>query len=92
MSRYCILSLDLNKQVTSEQRNTFYAKLQELQWMKMDATTTLWYAPWKDDVTDEGVVATTKSDVAKAAEAAKVTSYDATVAVCAKPVSWSKKA
>lgn len=90
MSRYSMLTLDLNKEVTSEQRTLFYDKLKELKWKKIDELTTLWFASWEDSVSDDGIISTTKSDVEKAAVAAKVTSYDASTAVCGMPVVWKK--
>ena len=90
MSRYSLLTLDLNRETSSEARNKFYAELEKLQWMKINQLTTLWYATWKDDVSDQGIIDTTKGDVEKAANAAGVTKYDAAVAVCGKPVVWKK--
>jgi hypothetical protein len=91
MSKYSILSLDLNKDATSEQRDAFYKKLAEFTWTKIQDPTTLWYCLWKDTTSEAGALQTTKDQVEKAATAAKVKSYDATHAFCDKPVSWSKK-
>lgn len=89
MNRYSILTLDLNDEVTSEQRDAFYNELENRKWNKINSLTTLWYASWKDDVTDEGIIVITKSDVEGAAKVAKVQHYDAS-AVCGKPVVWKK--
>lgn len=90
MSRYSLLTLDLNRETSSEARDKFYAELEKLKWKKINQLTTLWYANWKDEATDQGIIDTTKSDVEKAATAAKVSCYDAAVAVCGKPVVWKK--
>ena len=88
MSVYSILTLDLNDNVSSTQRESFYKALAELQWRRISEMTTLWYATWKDDATHDGIVKTTKEDVAKAAKQAGIESYDASVAPCLKPYVW----
>jgi len=73
---YAMISLDLDKKTSSEQRKIFNAKLKELQWTKLPKVTTTWYASFKPEVTRQGITSTTKSDIQKAASAAGVTSYD----------------
>lgn len=90
MQPYSILTVDLNDDVSSQQRKDFGDKLSELKWKKMPDLTTVWYTSWKADVTEEGMINTTKSDVQKAADAARIEHYDASTAVCLKPVSWQK--
>jgi len=90
MSIYSILSLDLNRGVTTEERNAFYKKLTELKWKKISELSTLWYASWKDDTSGEDIIQTTKKDVDACASISKVSKYDASVAVSGKPVVWTK--
>jgi len=92
MSQYSILTLDLNRETSSEAREKFYLELEKLQWKKINQLTTLWYASWKDGTTEQGVIDTTKKDIETAAAAVKVTRYDAAVAVCGKPVVWKEVA
>ena len=73
---YAMISLDLDKKTSSEQRKVFNAKLKELQWVKIPNVTTTWYANFKPEVSRQGITGTTKSDIQKAASAAGVTSYD----------------
>ena len=90
MSRRSILTVDLNKDVTTGQRNKFNAKLQELGWQKVGDLTTLWVVTWKGSPTDADILKATKKDVETAAQAGEIESYDASAAVCGKPVVWTK--
>lgn len=84
------MTLDLNRETMPEARDKLYLELEKLKWKKINQLTTLWYATWKDDVSDQGIIDTAKSDVEKAANASGTSKYDAAVAVCAKPVVWKK--
>ena len=88
MSKYSVLSLDLNS-ATAEQRKIVYAYLEKKSWSKTRPTTTFWTASWKDDVSDEAILRTTKEEVAAAAKEARLSAYDATTSIGTKPVSWS---
>lgn len=90
MSQYTLLTLDLNDEVTSEARNRFYDELTKLGWKKVDDLTTLWYAAWNDSASAQDITNKVKSEVEKAANAAKVKHYDAALGVCGKPAVWKK--
>ncbi|MFZ2327379.1 MAG: hypothetical protein WAW73_10705 [Rhodoferax sp.] len=90
MAQYTLLTLDLNRETSSAARDKFYEELEQLQWKKINQLTTLWYATWKDDLSEAGIIATTKSDVEVAASAAKVAHYDAALGICGKPTIWKK--
>lgn len=90
MKKYSILSLELNDDVSTEERNLFYKALEKFQWKRINSTTTLWYAHWKSDASDEGIVNTTKNDVEQAAKTSNVKHYDASTAICGQPVVWKK--
>lgn len=81
MSVKAMLTIDLNRNVTSEQRETFYKELSSRQWKKVDTLTTTWSASFKDGVSSEPAINETKKDVAAAAETAKVSAYDAAVMI-----------
>lgn len=86
---YAMLSLDLDKRTTSEQREKFYEYLKNEKWTKIPKVTTIWYASFKDGVSESGAISTTKTDVANAAAHANVSSYDAVVNVStSKPTSF----
>ena len=86
---YAMLSLDLDKNTTTKQRNDFNASLKKAQWIKIAKITTTWYAKFKADATESGMIAATKTDVTNAAKAAGITSYDAVVhAGSSKPTSF----
>lgn len=90
MSQYTLLTLDLNREISSEARDKFYAELEKLQWKKINQLTTLWYATWQDSVSEADIITTTKSDVEKAATAGNVAHYDAGLGICSKPIVWKK--
>jgi len=90
MKPYSILTVDLNNDVSSQQRTTFGEKLTESKWKKMPDLTTVWYTTWAENVTEEGMINTTKKDVQEAADAANIKHYDVSTAICLKPVSWKK--
>lgn len=86
---YAMLSLDLDKKTTAEQRDKFYEYLKKEQWTKIPKVTTTWYASFKADATESGMISATKNDVANAAKHAGIASYDAVVNVGpSKPTSF----
>lgn len=86
---YAMLSLDLDKETTSEQRKKFYDYLKKEKWTKVPKVTTTWYVSFKSDATESGIISTTKTDVRNASKASGVTSYDAVVHVgSSKPTSF----
>tara|TARA_R110002110_G_scaffold278355_1_gene493572 strand:- start:92 stop:355 length:264 start_codon:yes stop_codon:yes gene_type:complete len=76
---YAMLSLDLDRLTTSDQRKIFYEHLKNEKWVKISKVTTTWRASFEASVTEAGAIQTTKNDVAMAAKKAGVTSYDAIV-------------
>lgn len=86
---YAMLSLDLDRNTSTEKRDKFYEYLKNEQWTKVPKVTTTWYAIWKDGATESSIIYTTKTDVENAAKNAGVTSYDAVVHVGSnKPTSF----
>lgn len=75
---YALLTVDLDKGVTSDQRKTFNEEMANRHWTKM-ATTTTWSASFTAGSTPTGILTETKADVAAAASAAKVTKWECTV-------------
>ena len=91
MSVKAMLTIDLNHNVTGEQRETFYKELLSRQWKKIDSLTTTWSASFKDGVSTESAVNEAKNDVAAAAAVAKIAAYDAAVMLGPEsPVIWKK--
>ena len=90
MSQYSMLSIDLNANVTSDQRKKFYEHLEKKQWKKISLLTTLWYTNWKDGVSEQGMINTTRGDLEEAASYSGVAHYDAALANCGKPVVLKK--
>lgn len=78
---YAMLSLDLDRNTSTEKRDNFYEYLKKEQWTKAPKVTTTWYASFKDGATESGIINATNTDVANAAKYAGVTSYDAVVHV-----------
>ena len=90
MTVYVMLTVDLNRGVTEDQRKRFNEKLEELQWRKLSLTTT-WQAGFKEDVSEAGAIQTTKNDVARAAAYAGVAQYEAAAEAGRNPPSvWNQ--
>ena len=88
MAMHVMLTVDLNK-VSSEARNQFNGYLQGKHWNKLSLTTT-WTAKFKDGVSASDALQTTKNDVAKAADYARISDYEAAAqAGEQKTVQWS---
>lgn len=86
---YVMLSLDLDRRTTTEQRDKCYEYLKNKKWVKLPKVTTTWYAKFTEGTTESGAISVTKSDVASAAKHAGITAYDAVVHVGAsKPTSF----
>ncbi len=86
---YAMLSLDLERNTTTEKREKFYEYLKKEQWTKVPNVTTTWYASFKDGATESGIISATKTDVTNAANYAGVTSYNAVVNVGpSKPITF----
>lgn len=81
MGLKAMVTVDLNEDVTSSQRETFNSEMAEQQWAKIKPLTTTWHASFEDDLSKDRVVSMTKSDIAAAAKTAEIKSYDAAVMV-----------
>lgn len=75
MQVYVMLTVDLNHRVSEDARNKFNESLKEQQWTKLKLTTT-WQAKFKEGVTVEGAISTTKADLKRAAAAAGISNYE----------------
>lgn len=77
MAIHVMLTVDLNRNVTTDQRNRFYEELRIRNWVKIDSLTTTWKAHFNENVRVEEAIEATKSTVAAAATTASISSYDA---------------
>lgn len=74
---HVLLTVDLNSVTDTKKRDRFNEELKNKQWKKFRETTTTWHAKFQDGVSAAGAVATTKKEVAAAATAAGIASWDA---------------
>ena len=81
MARWALLSLDLDNNVSSKQRNTCYTELRNRKWVKLSKLTTVWQAKFINDPTETAIINTTKKDVRAATAKANIQQYDAVVHV-----------
>jgi len=56
MSKYAMLSLDLNLNTFTDSRAKFNDGLAAKNWVKSPALTTLWWSSWDDAISDERIV------------------------------------
>jgi len=86
---YAMLSIDLDKKITTEQRNRFNEYLEKEDWTKIPNVTTTWYTSFVDSGTESGIINATQKDVSNAARHAGIVSYAAAVNVgSSKPTSF----
>lgn len=91
MGLKAMLTVDLNR-TTEDQRNTFNRELEVEKWAKIKILTTMWQATFQDNVSEDGVIRISKSDVAKAAATAGITSYDVGLMIGQNlPTVWQKR-
>ena len=91
MSKYTLLTVDLNNDVSAEKRFGFYEYLEKKNWGKILNLTTTWMASWDDIHADSEIIRTAKKHVEDAAEAEGIASYSACVGVSLqKPETWHK--
>lgn len=81
MKYKALLTLDLEKGVSTEQREKFYEYLKEKKWVKLSNLTTTWKIVFVEGAKRENVIRTVKSHVANAAIHSNVSSYSAAVQV-----------
>lgn len=84
-----MLSLDLERGVSDERRQRYYAKLSALNWVKVPDVTTTWRCSFNNPVTPEGAAQVVKDDLAAASAAAGYPQYHAVAMLGdSKPVSY----
>lgn len=79
MAEWALLSIDLDNNVTTKQRNTCYAELKERQWTKLPKLTTVWQVKFKKGISESAIISTTIKDVKAAVAKAGIIKYDAVV-------------
>jgi hypothetical protein len=72
MGYKALVTLDLSGEVSTEQRNQFYQKLEELKWVKIQPLTTAWKVSFTESVTREDAIKILLNDLDKAKDASKV--------------------
>lgn len=75
MAKYIMMTLDLERGVSEENRQKFYAKLNELKWIKSPDVTTTWSTSWAEPQTSEYATREVREDLAAAAAAAGYPTY-----------------
>lgn len=74
-----MLSLDLGKKASAEQKDKFYTHLRDSGWMEIVKVTTTWFTTFKEAASDPDITAEVKKDVAAAAKYSGISAYDAVV-------------
>lgn len=82
MGYKALLTLDLENGVSSEKRKKVYDQLEKEKWSKLKSLPTAWSCSFSNDVSRDLAVQGCKDDVANAAKAAGVSTYNAAVQVC----------
>lgn len=78
---HAMLSLDLDKNTTSQEREKFNAHIRDSGWMKLAKVTTTWFTRYSEKATEKQIINEVKLDVAAAAKYSGITAYDAVVNV-----------
>lgn len=77
MPRHVMMTLDLERGVSEESRQKFYAKLKELHWGKLPDVTTAWKCSWSNSQTDEYATRIVREDLESARAVAGSPKYHA---------------
>lgn len=72
-----LLAIELGDSVSSDQRDAFVKALGGKRWIQVKPLQNTWQASFRDDVSEERAVETSKKDVADAASEAGVGDYSA---------------
>lgn len=75
MALKALLTVDLENNVTSEQRKKFNEKLKELNWTKIVSLTTTWSASFQANISVNSALSETKKDINTAAIAGNISRY-----------------
>ncbi|KGJ90414.1 hypothetical protein [Colwellia psychrerythraea] len=78
---YALLTLDLDKNITSLEREKFNAHIKDSGWRKLAKVTTTWFTSYAESATEQKIINEVKLDVAAAAKYSGITVYDAAVNV-----------
>ena len=91
MAKYVTLTVDFHKDTSSDHRDKFNAKLQDLEWHKIGKSNALWVAKFKDDAGEQDIINKVQNLAARTARMTNITGYDIAVTVSDEPpAEWSK--
>jgi len=76
-----MISLTLNNETTTLEKEKFEAHLRDSGWMKLGKVTTTWFTRYKETATEPKIIAEVKLDVGAAGKYSGITAYDAVVNV-----------
>jgi hypothetical protein len=89
MPKHIMMTLDLEKGVSEENRQKFYAKLKEANWSKIPDVTTAWKCRWDDEQAAAAMQAYVKDKLTIARAAAGNCAYHAVAMIGdAEPVAF----
>jgi hypothetical protein len=77
MALRALLTLDIDRDASSEKRKKFYDWLKDKSWTKIPKLTTTWKARFEDGVSQADALKEAKNDVKGAADHSGVSTYDA---------------
>lgn len=77
MPKHIIMTLDLEKGVSEENRQKFYAKLKEASWGKIPDVTTTWKCQWSSEQTAAAMTNVVSTDLTNARAVAGYCAYHA---------------
>jgi len=90
MTIYVMLTVDLNRGVSDDARQKFYAYLAKEQWNRLKLTTTFW-AKFSENSTPDGAIGATRKDVRNAAVSAGISYYEAAAEIgSSAPTVWNQ--
>ena len=78
---HAMLSLELDKEASTEQIERLLAHLRDNGWMKIAKVNTTWFTTFNYGVTESDILVEAKKDVTAAAKYSGITAYDAVVNV-----------
>jgi hypothetical protein len=77
MALIAMLTVELGGVVTDDKRAAFSAELAQFEWEPVEPLKSTWCGAYEDDITEDDAAEMAMEDVADAAEAAGIDSFDA---------------
>ena len=81
MAKWALLTLDLHRNLSTEQRDDFYTALHVLDWNKIKGVTTAWKRKFQDDVVNSQIETFAREDIKAISDTLGIEKCDAVIQI-----------